>query len=58
MESTGWILGLGLMVAGMVLMIISVFRALAHTWTHGLYEVWVFPAAGGGLILLGLWLIR
>lgn len=51
------VLGFALMLAGVSLVIVAVFRALGHSWTLGTYETWVLPAAGIGLILLGRWLI-
>ncbi len=57
MDSSALVLGIVLMLTGVALVIIAVFRALGHTWTLGLYEMWVLPTAGLGLILLGRWLV-
>lgn len=58
MENSALFLGVGLMILGMALVVVAVFRALAHNWSLGLYELWVIPTAGLGLILLGRWLIQ
>lgn len=57
MENSALVLGIVLMVVGVALVTVAVFRALGHAWTLGLYEMWVLPAAGIGLILLGRWLV-
>jgi hypothetical protein len=57
MDSSGLLLGIALMVLGVVLITVAVFRALNHSWGLGLHEMWVLPAAGIGLILLGRWLL-
>lgn len=57
MENSALVLGIVLMVVGVVLVTVAVFRALGHAWTLGLYEMWVLPVAGIGLILLGRWLV-
>ena len=54
----GFSLGLVLMFLGMACIVVAVFRALGRVWTLGLYELWVLPTAGLGLILLGRWLIQ
>lgn len=58
MENSASLLGVGLMILGMALVVVAVFRALLHNWSLGLYELWVIPTAGLGLILLGRWLIQ
>ena len=58
MDGTALALGIALMLLGIALIIVAVFRALGHRWTLGGYEVWVLPVAGIGLILLGRWLIQ
>ncbi len=57
MENSDLILGLALMLTGVGLLTVAVFRALGRTWTLGAYEIWALPVAGIGLILLGRWLI-
>ncbi|HEU4515463.1 MAG TPA: hypothetical protein VFR87_20315 [Nocardioidaceae bacterium] len=57
MENSALVLGVVLMLTGVALVTVAVFRALGHAWTLGLYEMWVLPTAGLGLILLGRWLI-
>ncbi len=57
MDGGALILGIVLMLTGVALVTVAVFRALGHTWTLGLYEMWVLPTAGLGLILLGRWLV-
>lgn len=57
METGALVLGIVLMLTGVALVTVAVFRALGHAWTLGLYEMWVLPAAGIGLILLGRWLV-
>lgn len=57
METGALVLGIVLMLTGVVLVTVAVFRALGHAWTLGLYEMWVLPAAGIALILLGRWLV-
>ena len=57
MNNTAMILGVLLIIAGTCLWVVAIFRALAHTWTLGFAELWLLPAAGFGLVLLGMWLI-
>lgn len=57
MENGGLALGVVLMVAGVALIMVAVFRSLGHEWTLGAYEIWAIPTAGLGLILLGRWMI-
>lgn len=58
MEIGEVVLGIVLMVIGIALVVVAVFRSLGHRWTLGLYELWVIPAAGLAFILLGRWLVR
>ena len=58
MENSALVLGIVLMVVGVVLVTVAVFRALGHNWALGIHELWVLPTAGLGLILLGRWLIQ
>lgn len=59
MESSSLVLlGIVLMVLGIGFVVAAVFRSLGHTWNLGLYELWILPTAGLGLILLGRWLIQ
>lgn len=58
MENSSLALGIVMMVVGIALVVAAVFRALAHTWNLGLYELWILPTAGLGLVLLGRWLIQ
>jgi hypothetical protein len=58
MENSGFALGMLLLVLGMALVVFAVFRAMGHSWTLGIHELWVLPTAGLGLILLGRWLIQ
>ncbi|HSJ22059.1 MAG TPA: hypothetical protein VK964_15930 [Nocardioidaceae bacterium] len=58
LQNMGFYLGLFLMFLGMACIVVAVFRALGRVWTLGLYELWVLPTAGLGLILLGRWLIQ
>jgi hypothetical protein len=51
-------IGIALMVLGMACVVWAMFRALGRVWSLGLYELWILPAAGVGLILLGRWLIQ
>lgn len=51
------VFGMVLMVAGVALITVAVFRVLGHAWNHGLYEMWVFPSAGIAFVLLGHWLM-
>lgn len=50
-------LGIVLMLMGVALITVAVFRALGHTWNLGIYEMWALPVAGIALILLGRWVI-
>jgi len=56
----GTVLGLGilLMLLGLALIVVAIFRSLGHAWTMGVHELWVLPTAGVCLILLGRWLIQ
>jgi hypothetical protein len=47
------IAGTLLLVLGSATLIFGVFRAVTNTWTFGGYEVWVLPATGLALVLLG-----
>jgi hypothetical protein len=58
LQSVDFSLGIVLMVLGMSCVVVAVFRALRGIWTLGLYELWVLPATGLGLILLGRWLMQ
>ncbi|HEX6247350.1 MAG TPA: hypothetical protein VFZ64_05715 [Nocardioidaceae bacterium] len=58
MEAADLALGIVLMLLGIAFIVVAVIRALRHKWTLGVYEVWVLPVAGMGLILLGRWLIQ
>ncbi|HEX6248923.1 MAG TPA: hypothetical protein VFZ64_13715 [Nocardioidaceae bacterium] len=58
MEISAVVLGIVLMVIGIGLVTMAVFRSLGHTWTLGLYELWVIPTVGLGFILLGRWLVQ
>lgn len=58
MENGRLALGIILMVVGVALVIVAVFRALGQNWSLGKYEMWLLPFAGVGLILLGRWLIQ
>lgn len=58
MENSSLVVGIVLMVLGMGFIVAAVFRSLGHTWNLGLYELWILPTAGLGLILLGRWLIQ
>ena len=49
---------MALMLLGVALIVVAVFRALGHRWAPGTYEIWVLPVVGIGLMLLGWWLIR
>ena len=51
-------LGMLLLLLGIAFIVVAVFRALGHVWSLGVYELWVLPAAGVGLILLGRWMIQ
>jgi hypothetical protein len=57
METTNLVLGALLMVTGTAIFIFGIFRAMSHTWSFGLYELWIFPVVGFGLVLLGRWMI-
>lgn len=57
MENSALVLGIVLMLTGVALVTVAVFRALGHAWTFGLYDMWVLPTAGLGMILLGRWLV-
>lgn len=58
MENTILALGVLLMILGIALIITAVFRSLNHRWGYGLYELWLLPAAGLALVLLGRWLVQ
>jgi hypothetical protein len=49
--------GAALMVLGVAVFIIAVFRALNHRWTFGVHELWLLPLTGIGLMLGGRWLV-
>lgn len=51
------VLGMTLMVMGVILIFVMVFRSLRHTWTWSLYEVWVLPGITVALIAVGRWLM-
>ena len=51
------VLGLMLMLVGTFLIIAAVFRSLGHTWTLGVYDIWVLPVTGILLILAGRWVL-
>jgi hypothetical protein len=57
-NTSALVLGIVFMGLGVCLVVVAVFRALGHTWTLGLHELWALPTAGLGLILLGRWLIQ
>lgn len=58
METTGLVVGMFLMVAGIALVLVSGFRALAPTWPRGLFlTLWLPFATGVCFVLLGRWLI-
>lgn len=57
MNNTAFILGIASMIAGTCLWVVAIFRALAHTWSLGLAELCLLPAAGFGLVVLGMWLV-
>lgn len=58
MENAVLVLGSALMVLGVGLFLTAIFRALGHTWTHGVHEIWLFPVAGVCVFLVGFWLIQ
>lgn len=58
METSGVAIGIILMVAGVALVIVAVFRALGRSWGLGWYELWLLPVVGVALVLLGRWLIQ
>ena len=51
------VLGLMLMLVGTLLIIAAVFRSLGHTWTLGVYDIWVLPVTGILLVLVGRWVL-
>lgn len=51
------VLALTLMLVGTLLITAAVFRALGHTWTLGVYDIWVLPVTGILLILVGRWVM-
>lgn len=51
------VLGLTLMLVGTLLIIAAVFRSLGHTWTLGVYDIWVLPVTGILLVLVGRWVL-
>lgn len=57
MVAADLVLGTALMLAGVGLVVVAVFRAFARMWTLGSYEVWALPVAGFLLILLGRWVV-
>ena len=58
MQNTTFAIGIALMMLGIALIITAVFRSLNHRWGYGLYELWLLPAVGLALVLLGRWLIQ
>jgi hypothetical protein len=58
MDAARLTLGIALMLLGIALIVVAVFRALKHEWTLGKYEIWALPVSGVGLVLLGRWLIQ
>jgi len=58
MQNTTLVAGIVLMILGVALVITAVFRSLNHRWGFGLYELWLLPAVGLALLLLGRWLIQ
>jgi hypothetical protein len=58
METAAAVLGFVLMGLGVCLVLIAVFRTLAHRWTLGVHELWLLPVVGVALLLWGGWLIR
>ncbi len=52
------LLGAALLTFGVAALFVAVFRAMAHTWSLGWYDLWLFPVAGLTLIFLGRWLIQ
>lgn len=57
METASLVLGTLLMLTGTLVFIFGIFRAMSHTWSFGLYELWIFPVVGIALVLLGRWII-
>ncbi len=53
MDGAELLIGIVLMVTGVALIVVAVFRALGHAWALGLYELWALPTAGVCLVLLG-----
>jgi hypothetical protein len=58
LQNVGFSLGVVFLFLGMACVVVAVFRALGRVWTLGVYELWVLPTAGLGLLLLGRWLIQ
>ena len=58
METSVLALGAVLMIVGVSLVIVAVFRALGHSWGLGWYELWLLPTSGVALLLLGRWLVQ
>lgn len=58
MQNTTLVAGIVLMILGVALVITAVFRSLNHMSGFGLYELWLLPAVGVALMLLGRWLIQ
>jgi len=56
MDTAALIAGIALMLLGVGLVFVAVFRALASLWSLGWYEL-VLPVVGFVLMLLGRWLI-
>jgi hypothetical protein len=58
MQTVSLVLGSLLMLLGVALIVAAVFRSLDHRWGLGAHELWLLPAVGLGLALLGRWLVR
>jgi hypothetical protein len=58
MENAATVLGFVLMLLGVSLVVVAVFRAVAHRWAFGVHELWLLPVAGLALLLRGGWLVR
>lgn len=58
MNTAALLVGIALVGIGIIAVLAGVFRALGHTWTFGVYDVWLVPVAGILLVLVGTWLLR
>jgi hypothetical protein len=52
------IAGYGLLLLGGAALVTAAFRSMGHNWSLGVYEFWVLPVVGLGLLLLGSLLVR